>query len=87
MLVWWTIFLVSASLLLLLIFRNKYAVLWLGTVGMHIVLAAILLYAVNWAGTHVHFHLPVNLITLGTTALLGVPGLAMLIALKLTLLT
>lgn len=86
MIIWWTVFLVSTSLLLLLIFRNKYSILWLGTVGMHIVLAAVLLYAVNWAGAYMQFHLPINLVTIGATALLGIPGVAMLVALKLTFL-
>ncbi|MDF2939165.1 MAG: hypothetical protein K0Q90_4538 [Paenibacillaceae bacterium] len=81
---WWGIFLLSLSSLVLLVLRNKGAGSWLKTLGLHVIAAAILLYAVNWVGQRYMFQVPINAYTLSTIGVLGVPGLALLVALKLT---
>lgn len=82
--VWWGIFLVSVSSLILLVLRNKAAAAWLMTMGLHVVAAAVLLYAVNGLGGRFDFHIPINTATMATIGVLGVPGLMLLVALKLT---
>jgi inhibitor of the pro-sigma K processing machinery len=82
--VWWGIFLVSVSSLILLVLRNRAAAAWLMTMAMHVVAAAVLLYAVNGLGGSVDFHIPINTATMAAIGVLGIPGLMMLVALKLT---
>lgn len=82
---WWAVFLLSLSSLVVLVLRNHGAAAWLKTLGLHIIAAAILLYAVNWVGQRYMFQVPINVYTLSTIGVLGVPGLALLVALKLTL--
>ncbi|MFM9331666.1 pro-sigmaK processing inhibitor BofA family protein [Paenibacillus mesotrionivorans] len=82
---WWAVFLLSLSSLVLLVLRNSSAGAWLKTLGLHVIAAALLLYAVNWVGQRYMFQVPINAYTLSTIGVLGVPGLALLVALKLTL--
>lgn len=83
--VWWGIFLVSVSALVLLALRNRAAAAWLATMGIHVVAAAALLYAVNWIGQSFDFRIPINWPTLATIGTLGIPGLMLLVALKTVL--
>jgi inhibitor of the pro-sigma K processing machinery len=82
--VWWGIFLVSLVSLILLTLRNRTAAAWMVKLGIHVVVAAILLFGVNWLGESVNFNIPVNPGTMATVGLLGVPGLLLLVALKVT---
>ncbi|RAU97868.1 pro-sigmaK processing inhibitor BofA family protein [Paenibacillus sp. YN15] len=82
---WWAVFLLSLSSLVLLVLRNHGAAAWLKTLGLHVIAAAILLYAVNWVGGRYMFQVPINAYTLSTIGVLGIPGLALLVALKLTI--
>lgn len=83
--VWWGVFLLSLSSLVLLVLRNRNAASWLKTLGLHVIAAAILLYAVNWVGQRYMFQVPINAYTLSAIGVLGIPGLALLVALKLTI--
>lgn len=82
---WWGLFLLSASSLVLLVLRSRTAAAWLATMGIHVVAAAALLYLVNWLGQSIGFRIPVNGSTLAAIGALGIPGLMLLIALKATL--
>ncbi|MDB5056086.1 MAG: pro-sigmaK processing inhibitor BofA [Bacilli bacterium] len=82
---WWSLFIVSICLLILTLLRNKYSFQWLGVVGMNLVIAAVLLYLINWLGAFYDFHIAINVSTISTIGILGIPGLLLLIALKLTL--
>jgi inhibitor of the pro-sigma K processing machinery len=83
---WWVLFIVSLSLLIVTLLRNKYSIQWLGSVGINIVVSAIVLYVINWVGAGFSFHIPLNVSTLATVGVFGVPGIALLAALKLTVL-
>lgn len=83
--VWWIVFLLSASCLIVLVLRNKAAAVWLASMGVHVVAAAVLLYLVNWVGQSFDFRIPVNGPSLVTIGVLGIPGLLFLAAVKLTL--
>jgi inhibitor of the pro-sigma K processing machinery len=82
---WWGIFLVSVSMLVLLVLRSRSAAAWLATMGIHVVTAAALLYFINWLGQSLDFRIPINAPTIAAIGTLGVPGLALLVALKVTL--
>ncbi|RAV12527.1 pro-sigmaK processing inhibitor BofA family protein [Paenibacillus contaminans] len=81
--IWWMVFIVSFSLLILLLLRSRLSVQWLAYVGLNVVVAGLLLYLVDWAGSSYQFHIPINVPTLAVVAILGVPGLALLAAVKL----
>ena len=87
LMLWWGIFLVSVSSLVLIMLRNRAAAAWVAAMGIHVAAAALLLYAVNWLGKSVDFHIPINGTTMGTIGVLGIPGLMLLAALRLVLIT
>lgn len=82
---WMGLLIVSSFLLLLTLIRQKWSWRWLGYAVMHVVVAAFLLYFVNLVGSHYDFKIPVNIPTVATTLILGVPGIMMLVGLKLVL--
>jgi inhibitor of the pro-sigma K processing machinery len=82
---WWSLFIVSLGLLIFTLLRHKYSIQWLVVVGLNIVVAALILYFINWLGVSSHFHIAINWGTIGTITVLGIPGLLLLVALKLTL--
>ncbi|MDP9729287.1 pro-sigmaK processing inhibitor BofA family protein [Alicyclobacillus tolerans] len=47
------------------------------------VFGCVSIFVINWLGSYVHFHLPFNPATALTAGILGFPGLAALITLKL----
>ncbi|WP_438445198.1 pro-sigmaK processing inhibitor BofA family protein [Gorillibacterium sp. sgz5001074] len=83
---WWGIFIVSVSSLVLLVLRSRAAGAWLMTMALHMIVAAVLLYIVNGLGVTYDFRIPINAATIATIGVLGIPGLAMLVALKTVLL-
>jgi inhibitor of the pro-sigma K processing machinery len=82
---WWSLFLASSGLLLFTLLRQKYSLRWLGVVGLNLVAAAIVLFLINWLGAPSEFHIAINEGTIITIAILGIPGVVLLIALKLLL--
>lgn len=80
---WWSLFLASSGLLMYTILRHKYSIQWLGVVGLNLVAAAIVLFLINWLGAPSEFHIAINEGTIITIAILGIPGVVLLIALKL----
>ncbi|GIP40292.1 hypothetical protein J31TS4_35720 [Paenibacillus sp. J31TS4] len=81
----WAVFLLSCSLLMLVVLRNRRAGAWLTSAGLHLIGAAVLLYVGNWAGAYYGFRIPINAVTMTVLALLGIPGYGMLAAVKLFL--
>jgi inhibitor of the pro-sigma K processing machinery len=82
---WWSLFLASSGLLVFTMLRQKYSIQWLGVVGLNLVAAAIVLFLINWLGAPSEFHIAINEGTIITIAILGIPGVVLLIALKLLL--
>lgn len=82
----WLLFAVSLLTLLLLFLRNKYAQHVLAKTAMIGVVSVVLLYTVNWIGSIYSFHLPINGVTVTTVGVLGLPGLALVAAVKLFIL-
>ncbi|AWB42897.1 pro-sigmaK processing inhibitor BofA [Paenibacillus sp. CAA11] len=78
------VLLVSSVLLLYIWISRRLGVAWLTKLGLQIVLAAVAIYAVNYAGFFGSFHIPMNPVTISTVLVLGLPGVGLLISLKLT---
>jgi inhibitor of the pro-sigma K processing machinery len=79
------VLILSAVLLILTVFRKKLGWAWLSLFGTHLILAAIGIYIVNFSGVLTDVHIPLNPATIGTVTILGLPGVVMLLGLKLTL--
>ncbi len=80
---WGLLLIVSGCLLVITLIRSKYSLQWLSVIGLNLVVAVILLYVVNWFGASSDFHIAINQFTVVVIAILGVPGLLLLVALKL----
>lgn len=50
-----------------------------------VAVGCLFVFAINWIGTYLHFHLPFNPATALTAGILGIPGVIALIALQLVL--
>ncbi|QUL55154.1 pro-sigmaK processing inhibitor BofA family protein [Paenibacillus tritici] len=79
------VLIVSGVLLILTVFRKKLGWAWLSVFGTHLILAALGIYIVNFSGILTDLHIPLNPTTIGAVTLLGLPGVLMLLGLKLTL--
>ncbi|KAA9004626.1 pro-sigmaK processing inhibitor BofA [Paenibacillus spiritus] len=81
----WSVMLGAVLLLLVVVFRQKLGWRWLAPFSTHLIAAAVGLYLVDFAGLLGSVYIPLNPVTIGSVAVLGVPGLAMLVGLKITL--
>ena len=82
----WAIFGGSLFMLTLLLFRNRHSMQVLSKIAMIGVCSVLLLYVFNWVGGVYSFHLPINGITVTAVGFLGLPGLALLMAVQAFLL-
>ncbi|MNK41262.1 SigmaK-factor processing regulatory protein BofA [compost metagenome] len=79
------ILVVALLLIVYILITRKLGFAWLTRLGMHIVLAALAIYIVNFSGVMPELYVPLNPITVTTVLLLGLPGVALLVGIKLTL--
>jgi inhibitor of the pro-sigma K processing machinery len=79
------VLIVSAILLISIVIRKRLGWGWISLFGTHLVLAALGLYLVNFSGLISGVYVPLNPVTIGTVTLLGLPGVLMLLGLKITL--
>lgn len=79
------VLILSGLLLILIVFRKKLGWAWISVFGTHLILAAIGIYIVNFSGILADVHIPLNPTTIGAVTILGLPGVLMLLGLKLTL--
>lgn len=79
------ILVVSAIMLLYILFSKKLGWAWLPRLGLHVALAALGLYIVNFSGVVTEVYIPLNPVTMSTVVVLGMPGVALLLGLKLTM--
>lgn len=81
--VWLTIFIASSVLLAAVILKNKLSWSWLRGFSLHLVLAAALLYVLNYSELlPPDMYIPLNPVTIGTVVALGVPGIALIAGLQ-----
>lgn len=79
------ILIVSMVLLLLIVFKRRLGWQWVSIFATHLVLAAVGLYLVNFSGLISGVYVPLNPVTISTVTLLGLPGVLMLLGLKIVL--
>ncbi|MEW9699213.1 pro-sigmaK processing inhibitor BofA family protein [Paenibacillus sp. SI8] len=84
--VMWGLLALSSLMLVIILFRNRRAGRWLSAIGLNIAFAAFILYVMSLLSAYTNVELPINTATLATVTVLGVPGVLMLICLKLTVL-
>ena len=83
---WIVMLAVSATSLGLLIVRQKAPKGWLTSFGIHLVMSAMALYALNFSGWITGWYVPLNPVTIGTVAVLGLPGIGLVLGLQTVLL-
>ncbi|MDQ0196426.1 pro-sigmaK processing inhibitor BofA family protein [Paenibacillus wynnii] len=79
------VLIISAALLIFIVMKKRLGWGWISLFGTHLVLAALALYVVNFSGLISGVHVPLNPVTIGTVTILGLPGVIMLMGLKITL--
>jgi inhibitor of the pro-sigma K processing machinery len=84
--VWLVVLVICAAALLIVVLRTKPDIRWFGYALLQVVAAALILFVINGTGLFGHFYIPINLVTVLVVAILGLPGLALLAVMKLTLL-
>lgn len=81
--IWLFVFASSLTALGLVIFKVRWR--WLKYTFINIVLAAVILFAIEQTQLLGSFAIPVNVVTVGTVGLLGLPGMILLFSLKFVL--
>ncbi|WP_226000743.1 pro-sigmaK processing inhibitor BofA family protein [Paenibacillus sp. BJ-4] len=81
----WFVLIACMVVLAYLIFKKKLGIGWLTVFGAHMALAAIALYVINYSGWITQVYIPINPVTMGTVTILGLPGIALLLGLKMIL--
>ncbi|QMV42585.1 pro-sigmaK processing inhibitor BofA family protein [Cohnella cholangitidis] len=79
----WLVLLVGSALSLgFVILKQRAPKGWLMRFCVHLVLAAMALYALNFSGWGAGGYVPLNPFTIGTVALLGLPGIGLVLGLQ-----
>ncbi|WP_320156932.1 pro-sigmaK processing inhibitor BofA family protein [Metabacillus indicus] len=60
---------------------------WIGQMMAKVVVGALFLFFINAFGTSIDLHIPINWTTAAISGLLGLPGVAALIVIKMVILT
>ena len=82
----WLILLVMSTVLLaIVLIRTRIDYRWFGYALLHLVVAAVGLFLINGTGWFGELYIPINIFTLFTIAILGIPGLILLAVIKFTL--
>lgn len=79
-----SVLIVSLILIIYIWVTRKLGTAWLTRFGLHITLAALGLYIVNFSGLVTNLYIPLNPVTISTVAVLGLPGVGLLLGLKFT---
>lgn len=79
------ILIVSAVMLGFIVLKKKLGWGWLSLFGTHLILAALGIYVVNFSGFMTQVFIPLNPATIGAVTVLGLPGVVMLLGLRIIL--
>ncbi|GAB7388474.1 sigma-K factor-processing regulator BofA [Bacillaceae bacterium] len=81
----WLVFLFLGIFLLLLFFPRSLAkpIKWAGYACLQLVVGGLMLFFFNIVGHLFSFHLPINPVTAAVSGFLGLPGIAVLVVIKL----
>ncbi|MDY7993760.1 pro-sigmaK processing inhibitor BofA family protein [Paenibacillus polymyxa] len=81
----WLVLIACVGMLLFLILKKRLGISWLVVFGAHMGLAAIALYIINYSGWITQVYIPINPVTMGAVTILGLPGIVLLLGLKIVL--
>ncbi|MBP1174068.1 inhibitor of the pro-sigma K processing machinery [Paenibacillus sp. PvR133] len=81
----WLVLIACVGMLLFLILKKRLGIGWLVVFGAHMGLAAIALYVINYSGWITQVYIPINPVTMGAVTILGLPGIILLLGLKIVL--
>lgn len=81
----WLVLIACVGMLLFLILKKRLGIGWLVVFGTHMGLAAITLYVINYSGWITQVYIPINPVTMGAVTILGLPGIVLLLGLKIVL--
>jgi inhibitor of the pro-sigma K processing machinery len=79
---WLVLLIASTASLGLVMLRRQAPRGWVMRLGVHLVVAALAIYALNFSGWVTGWYVPLNPATIGTVAVLGVPGIALVLGLQ-----
>ncbi|MFC5467334.1 pro-sigmaK processing inhibitor BofA family protein [Cohnella suwonensis] len=82
---WLVLLVASAASLAFVLIGRRAPKGWAMRFGVHLVLSAFALYALNFSGWVTGWYMPLNPFTIGTVALLGLPGIGLVLGLQWTL--
>ena len=82
---WLWLFTISLALLIIVLIRAKPKLRWFGYALTQVVLCAVILFIINGTGLFGDFFIPINLVTIMTMVVLGIPGVVLLALIKITL--
>ncbi len=74
---------ISGLVLIVLVAFRLNPLKWMGRLGVKLIIGAVMLFLFNLVGQSFTWHLPINFITAAITGFLGLPGLAVLVIMKL----
>ncbi|MBY0205614.1 MULTISPECIES: pro-sigmaK processing inhibitor BofA family protein [Paenibacillus] len=80
-----SILVASLLALVVVLFRKRLGLSIFTSIGIHVVLAAAGIYVVNYSGWITGIYIPLNPATIGTITVLGLPGVGLLLGLKISL--
>ncbi|SCZ13657.1 inhibitor of the pro-sigma K processing machinery [Paenibacillus polysaccharolyticus] len=80
-----SILVASLLALVIVLFRKRLGLTIFTSIGIHVVLAAAGIYVVNYSGWITGIYIPLNPATIGTVTVLGLPGVGLLLGLKISL--
>jgi len=80
-----SILVASLLALVIVLFRKRLGLTIFTSIGIHVVFAAAGIYVVNYSGWITGTYIPLNPATIGTVTVLGLPGVGLLLGLKISL--
>jgi inhibitor of the pro-sigma K processing machinery len=80
-----SVLVISLLGLIIILFRKRIGLSFFTSFGIHLVLAAVGIYIVNYSGWITGTYIPLNPATIGTVSILGLPGVGLLLGLKISL--
>lgn len=83
--IWPIIFICSSLGLAFFVFKVKWLSIAIRIFVVNMVLGLIVIYAINYSGWVNEVYIPINYTTMTTVGLLGIPGVVLLVGLKLIL--
>jgi inhibitor of the pro-sigma K processing machinery len=76
--IWLAILVLSSVALVAVLVRQRLSLAWVRGFAINFVLAAVVLYVLNFSGLIPNIYIPLNPVTIGTVVVLGVPGIALI---------